>query len=294
MTELKTILANILNSYKTLGVINGYGEVRFPSRSEITEVLTLIKDLLFPGFTTPEELHDESIESITKKRVESLALSLSGYIQDTLEWATQAHSDRKSIDITREFLEYIPELREVLRLDAKAIFDGDPASLSEAEIILSYPGFQAIMVYRIAHFLYGKNVPLIPRLMSEIVHSDTGIDIHPAARIGHHFFIDHGTGIVIGETSDIGNFVKLYQGVTLGAFSVSKDMVNGKRHPTLKDHVTVYARSTILGGETVIGEHCVIGGNVWLTESLEPYTKIYLSPEFKKSFKKHQPKSHDS
>lgn len=294
MTELKTILNNILNSYKTLGVINGYGEARFPSRSEITEILTLIKDLLFPGFTSPEELNDDPIEVVTKKRLDILALSMSDHVQHALEWNGQARSDSKSIDITRSFLEYIPELRALLRLDAKAIFDGDPASSSEAEIILSYPGFQAIMVYRIAHFLYMKDVPLIPRLMTEIVHSETGIDIHPAARIGHHFFIDHGTGIVIGETSEIGNYVKLYQGVTLGAFSVNKDTVKGKRHPTLKDHVTVYARSTILGGDTVIGEHCVIGGNVWLTESLESYTKIYLSPEFKKSFKRHQPKSHDA
>jgi serine O-acetyltransferase len=290
MTELKKTVKLLLNSYDTLGVINGYAGTRFPSMKEVTHVLSMIKDLLFPGFTSPEDIHEDTIEHITEQRLYALLAALTKQITFTLKWNKEDTYKERATSVSQEFLNFIPELRELLRLDAEAIYEGDPASVSETEIILSYPGFQAILVHRVAHFLYKKNIPLIPRLMTEIVHSDTGIDIHPGASIGHHFFIDHGTGIVVGETAVIGNHVKLYQGVTLGAFSVSKLENTGKRHPTLKDYVTVYAGSTILGGKTVIGERCVVGGNVWLTESLEPSTKIYLSPEFKQSFKKHQSK----
>ncbi len=165
-------------------------------------------------------------------------------------------------------LDEIPHLREMLLLDAKAAFEGDPAARSLEEIILSYPGFEAITVHRIAHFLHINGVPLIPRIMSEYVHGKTGIDIHPGATIGKSFCIDHGTGIVIGETTEIGNNVKIYQGVTLGAISVKKDLCDKKRHPTIEDDVTIYAGASILGGKTVIGKGSIIGGNVWLTESV--------------------------
>ena len=162
-------------------------------------------------------------------------------------------------------------------LDVAAIFNGDPAAKSKEEVILSYPGLQAILTYRVAHFLCVNGVPVIPRIMSEHIHGRTGIDINPGAEIGDSFFIDHGTGIVIGETSIIGNNVKIYQGVTLGALSVKKELMNKKRHPTIEDDVTIYAGATILGGQTVIGKGSVIGGNTWVTESVPAGTKLIIN-----------------
>lgn len=162
-------------------------------------------------------------------------------------------------------------------LDVQAIFKGDPAARSNEEVILSYPGLQAITVYRIAHFLYEAGVPIVPRIMSEYIHGRTGIDINPGAKIGSSFFIDHGTGIVIGETSVIGNNVKIYQGVTLGALSVKKELMDKKRHPTIEDDVTIYAGATILGGATIIGKGSVIGGNTWVTESVPAGTKLIIN-----------------
>jgi serine O-acetyltransferase len=164
-----------------------------------------------------------------------------------------------------------------LATDLNAAFDGDPAAKSAAEVILSYPGFEAIMVHRIAHFFWTREVPLIPRIMSELVHGATGIDIHPGAEIGESFFIDHGTGVVIGETCVIGCNVKLYQGVTLGALSVKKDEANRKRHPTIEDDVTIYSGATILGGDTVIGRGSTIGGNVWITEPVPAGAMVYTT-----------------
>jgi serine O-acetyltransferase len=177
------------------------------------------------------------------------------------------------------FFQQLPKIYEELKKDVKAILTGDPAAKSEHEVILTYPGFYAIARHRIAHEFYNLNVPLLPRIISEHVHQRTGIDINPGAIIGESFCIDHGTGIVIGETTIIGNNVKIYQGVTLGALSVSKDLANHKRHPTIQDNVVIYANATILGGETVIGQDSIIGGNVWLTKSVEPDSKVYHRPE---------------
>jgi serine O-acetyltransferase len=179
------------------------------------------------------------------------------------------------------FLERIPDLRELLCTDAQAAYDGDPACRSIDEVIFCYPGLEAITVHRIAHELRRLGVPFIPRMMSEWSHKQTGIDIHPGATIGHHFFIDHGTGVVIGETCEIGNYVKLYQGVTLGALSFATDgdgnLVRGhKRHPTLEDRVVIYANATVLGGKTVVGHDSVIGSSVWLPHSLEPYSTVVM------------------
>jgi serine O-acetyltransferase len=176
----------------------------------------------------------------------------------------------KESQITEEFLNAIPEISRVSDTDVEAAFNGDPAAYSREEIIITYPGFYAICVYRLAHKLYELSVPLIPRLMSEYAHEKTGIDIHPGATIGENFFIDHGTGVVIGETSHIGKNVKIYQGVTLGALSVKKKLQSVKRHPTIENDVVIYANSTILGGETVIGRGSVIGGNTWITETVPP------------------------
>jgi len=177
--------------------------------------------------------------------------------------------------IADRFMKELPEIKRLLDADAAFIMEGDPAATSVDEVIITYPGFYAIMVYRVANRLAGYGVPLIPRILTEHAHSVTGIDIHPKATIDSPFFIDHGTGIVIGETAMIGKRVKLYQGVTIGALSVKKEMANRKRHPTIEDDVVIYAGSTILGGETVIGHDSIIGGNVWLTSSVPPYSLVY-------------------
>jgi serine O-acetyltransferase len=182
------------------------------------------------------------------------------------------------------FLEKLPWLRQMLAKDVRAHYDGDPASKSLDEIVFCYPGLYAIFVYRVAHELFLRQIPLMPRIMTEHAHSRTGIDIHPGATIGADFFIDHGTGVVVGETTEIGKRVRIYQGVTLGALSVPRESDGGislrgkKRHPTIEDDVTIYAQATILGGETVIGARCVIGGNVWLTSSIPPDTTVLIKP----------------
>jgi len=181
----------------------------------------------------------------------------------------------------KNYEQSILEIHTKLESDAQSIFSVDPAAQNLNEVLLCYPGVYAIAVYRIAHFFYQSQVPLIPRFFSEIAHQKTGIDIHPGATIGDSFFIDHGTGVVIGETAEIGNFVKIYQGVTLGALSVDKKLASVKRHPTIKDHCIIYAHATILGGETVIGEHSVIGGNVWITKSIPAHSLVYHKSEVK-------------
>ena len=178
-------------------------------------------------------------------------------------------------ELERRFLDRLPHVYDLLLMDAEAILEGDPAAVSRTEVIRSYPGFSAMTAYRLAHEFYELGVPLIPRVLTEHAHSRTGVDIHPGATIGKRFCIDHGTGIVIGETVNIGNDVKIYQGVTLGALSVKKEMAKTKRHPTIQDNVIIYSGATILGGETVIGHDSIIGGNVWLTESVPPFARIY-------------------
>ena len=181
----------------------------------------------------------------------------------------------------KTFFSQIPSLYATLRTDIQAILNGDPAAESEFEVVRAYPGFYAIAFYRLAHELLKLGIPLLPRILTEYAHSRTGIDIHPGAKIGEYFFIDHGTGIVIGGTTIIGKHVKIYQGVTLGALSVSKDLANTKRHPTVEDNVVIYAGATILGGETIVGEGSVIGGNVWLTKSVPSHSMVYHKPEIK-------------
>ena len=183
--------------------------------------------------------------------------------------------DRSPKEVTDDFFSRMPETFEQLAVDAAAVTKYDPAANCVEEIILSYPGFYAISVYRMAHILYELKVPFLPRIMSEYAHEKTGIDIHPGAQIASPFFIDHGTGIVIGETARIGREVRIFQGVTLGALTVERSMANTRRHPTIEDHVVIYAGSTILGGDTVIGHHTVVGGNTWITESILPHSVVY-------------------
>lgn len=180
--------------------------------------------------------------------------------------------------VAAAFFQQLPEVYRLLQTDIQAILSGDPAARSEFEVVRAYPGFFALCFYRLAHVLLTLNVPLLPRILTEYAHGRTGIDIHPGARIGEYFQVDHGTGIVIGETTEIGHHVKIYQGVTLGALSVEKSLANSKRHPTIGDHVILYSNATILGGETVVGDHSIIGGNVWLTHSVPPGTLVFHDP----------------
>ncbi len=184
-------------------------------------------------------------------------------------------------EIWESYVGNLPTILELLNLDAEAIVDCDPASNSIEEVYMAYPGFYAIAVYRLAHGLYNEGFPLVPRLMTEYAHSKTGVDINPGATIGKSFFIDHATGVVIGETAIVGNHVKIYQGVTLGGLYVAKHLRQTKRHPTIEDHVTIYANATILGGDTVIGNNSIVGGNAWITKSIPPYSTVYHKPEIK-------------
>jgi serine O-acetyltransferase len=190
-------------------------------------------------------------------------------------------NQERATQLIDAFFEKIPEVYQALQEDAEAILQFDPAATCREEVVATYPGFHAIAIYRIAHVLHRLGAPLLPRMFAEYLHSSTGIDIHPAATIGSSFFIDHGTGVVIGETAIIGNHVKIYQGVTLGALQVDKSFSNVKRHPTIEDHCILYASSTILGGQTVVGHHSVIGGNAWLTESVAPYSIVLHQPQVK-------------
>jgi serine O-acetyltransferase len=243
-----------------------------PSNQEIAEWAINLMNLLYPErLTTP----DYSINEI-KRRFARQEKELIKILN-----ATKACEHCDNEGIVAIFFEALPELYRKMNTDITAILDGDPAAISEFEVIRSYPGFLAIALYRIAHALLKAEVPLIPRIMTEYAHSITGIDIHPGAVIGEYLYIDHGTGLVIGETTVIGNHVKMYQGVTLGALSVEKYMRDIKRHPTIEDHVIIYSGATILGGETVIGANSIIGGNVWLTKSVPAGSTVYHQSSIK-------------
>ena len=255
-----------------------------PSHAEIIRVLVGIHELLFPGYIGAQGLTQESLTSHVESRMVWLYEVLTEQIKRAVSHANKIGeacdvTDREASDCAVVFLNEFPRLRELLAMDAQAAYDGDPAATSLDEIIFSYPSIYAVMVYRLAHVLHKMRVPLMPRIMTEHAHHRTGIDIHPGTVIGSRFFIDHGTGVVIGGTAIIGNNVKIYQGVTLGAFSFDKDATgqlvrDTKRHPTIEDDVVIYAGATILGGETVIGRGSVIGGNVWLTHSVPPGTRV--------------------
>lgn len=241
-----------------------------PSNREISEWATNVTSLLYPERAEAGSLSIYELEACFGTLESELVRILNG---------TQACKDCDNHDRSRNFFRELPDLYQLLNTDVEAILQGDPAATSESEIIRAYPGFEAISFYRIAHALLKQDVPLLPRIITEYAHSQTGIDIHPGAVIDEYFFIDHGTGIVIGETSTIGKHVKLYQGVTLGALSVNKNLAHTKRHPTVEDHVVIYSGATILGGETVVGHHSVIGGNVWLTNSVPPGSLVFHNPE---------------
>ncbi len=237
-----------------------------PSNREISRWASELIQLLFP------EQSKRALSSI--QELEKEMHELENELCSIME-ATKACHHRDHARLSGNFFDQIPELYRVLNTDIQAIFNGDPAAKSEFEVIRAYPGFYAISFYRLANALFLLDIPLLPRILTEYAHSKTGIDIHPAAEIGEYFHIDHGTGIVIGETCKIGKHVKLYQGVTMGALSVDKSMANTKRHPTIEDRVVIYSGATILGGDTVIGHDSIIGGNVWLTKSIPAGSSVY-------------------
>jgi len=241
-----------------------------PPNTEIAGWALKVIGMLFP------ELSDRTHES--PAHIEEEALRLRHELTVMMN-ATKACKDCDNAAIAIKFFNQLPEIYRVLQTDVDAILEGDPAAKSEFEVIRAYPGFFALCFYRIAHALLQLNVPMLPRILTEFAHSKTGIDIHPGAIIGEYFQVDHGTGIVIGETTEIGDHVKIYQGVTLGALSVEKAMADIKRHPTIEDHVILYSNATILGGETVVGHHSVIGGNVWLTHSVAPGSLVFHDPD---------------
>jgi serine O-acetyltransferase len=243
----------------------------------IIRVLEKLRWLVFPGFFTQKPLKSDNIEYRIGELLEDVDYNLQSQIRRAFRQADPNQSfSAKAISATEAFLEKLPSIRALLATDVEAAYEGDPAAFNREEIILSYPGIFAIMVNRLAHELYLLGVPLIPRMMTEHAHSLTGIDIHPGASLGHHLFIDHGTGIVIGETVVIGNFVKIYHGVTIGALSTRGGHLLGgvKRHPTIENHVTIYSGASILGGSTVVGEGVVIGSNAFITKSIPEKTKV--------------------
>ena len=273
-------------------VMASYGERKFidrantfsqPDETEILRVLSELRQVVFQGFfaNTEYKVYTQRnhltmmMEDIIFRLSRQIALALP-YEADKYGGMSQEELSAEAMKLTMTFMERIPEIRRVIETDVEAAFDGDPAAYSRDEIILSYPGLYAIFTNRIAHELYLMDVPLVPRMMTEHAHRETGIDINPGATIGEYFFIDHGTGIVVGETTKIGNHVKVYQGVTLGALSTrgGRALNNVKRHPTIEDDVTIYSGASILGGETVIGKGSVVGGNTFITKSIPAGTRV--------------------
>jgi serine O-acetyltransferase len=257
-----------------------------PSRQVVVEIIDRLRELLFPGYFSREKIDPVtlrySLGQATAGTFDLLSEQICRSIRHDCLRYDQACTDceNRGHDLALKLLEDIPAIRRILATDVRATFEGDPAARSHDEIIFSYPGVYAMAVYRVAHRLFEQGVPLLPRIMTEHAHSITGIDIHPGADIGGSFVIDHGTGVVIGETTRIGRNVRIYQGVTLGALSLPKDAGNQyrgkKRHPTIEDDVIIYSSATILGGDTVIGARSVIGGNVWITESVPPDTRVVM------------------
>ena len=271
----------LVASYAQIGGINHLDGKNLPSKQAITALTLDLLRLLFPGFFDDRLIHSSEIKVETAARLDVILGPLEDEIRKSLEYHPPAELPKKNLasaahSLTLEFLASLPRVRELLATDMDAAFNGDPAALSKEEVIVAYPFVEAVAVQRLAHELYLKNVPLIPRIMTEWAHGRTGMDLHAGAQIGTHFFVDHCTGTVIGETSIIGNHVKMYQGVGLVAKSLAagQQLRGQKRHPTIEDHVTIYAGSTIMGGDTVVGEGSTIGANVFLTRSVPAHSLV--------------------
>jgi serine O-acetyltransferase len=288
---LPNLVDNIMANYETFGGMDHLEGKDLPSKKEVITVLEDLFTVLFPGYLGDTEISKANIKYQLGTKIAAIYTRLTIEVEKSLKYICRKINEcpqdicqKRAHIVVKELLEAIPEIRSTLSSDIEAAYNGDPAAVSTDEVILSYPCVMAITTYRIAHELYIRCVPLIPRIMSEHMHTLTGIEIHPGAKIGKKFFIDHGTGVVIGETAEIGENVKLYQGVTLGALSFPKDekgnVIKGrKRHPTIGNNVIIYSGATLLGGDTVIGDDVIIGGNSWITTSIEAGTKITRGPE---------------
>jgi serine O-acetyltransferase len=284
--DLLGIVKGIFDAWNELDLLSHMKDEAMPSMDSVIESLNLLRRILFPGYFSKGKIDPLIIQNNIGRSVFSLFNKLSEQICHSIRYdrivknQPGPNCQTEGYTLTLAFLESIPDIQKLLVTDIVATYGGDPAAKSYDEIIYCYPGIYAITVYRLAHKLFQMGVPLLPRMMTEYAHSVTGIDIHPGARIDESFVIDHGTGIVIGETTEIGKNVRIYQGVTLGALSVPKDAADSmrwkKRHPTIEDNVIIYSGATILGGEAVIGARSIIGGNVWITESVPPDTKVML------------------
>lgn len=287
--EMEGLVGGILQSYQKYPQTCSINTRNRLNKNIIIDILEEIRSVVFPGFFEVKNLNRDSIEYHVGELLEDIQYRLKKQVTRALYHTEEkdireTDVQRRAEEIVKVFLQKIPHLREVLVTDVQAAYDGDPAAFNTDEVIFSYPGVFAITVNRIAHELHVLGVPLIPRMMTEYAHSLTGIDIHPGATIGEYFFIDHGTGVVIGETTEIGKCVKIYQGVTLGALSTrgGQSLRSKKRHPTLEDNVTVYSGASILGGETVIGEGASIGSNAFITSSVPAGTRVSIkNPELK-------------
>lgn len=293
--QLPDLTNEIVATYHDIGTINHLGHCSLPSYDVIISAIEDLKEIIYPGYRRQQNLHHGNIEYHVGHLIDGLHDKLTTQIARALQHEVRVEQDLGCEDSQAEqedfeargqalaidFLKRLPRIRKVLATDVQAAYDGDPACKNLDEVIFCYPGLEAVTLYRLAHELYKLDVPFIPRMMSEWAHQQTGIDIHPGATIGKYFFIDHGTGVVIGETCKIGEHVKLYQGVTLGALSFAKDgngqlVRDQKRHPTIGDRVVIYASATVLGGKTEIGHDSVIGSSVWLTRSVRPKTTVIL------------------
>lgn len=282
--RLPGLVSDIVNSYSRTKSIRHLASAALPDRQKIIEIIETCFVVIYPGYYGEKSIDETNVEFLIGAQVDRIARMLCEQVSRSIE------HERRRLDllaplcrgrgeeVALEFISRLPDIREKLSLDVEAHYEGDPAAKTLDEIIFSYPGMHAITVYRIAHELHDIGVPLVPRIMTEHAHSLTGIDIHPGAKIGKSFFIDHGTGVVIGETTEIGDRVRIYHGVTLGALSPRKgqELRGQKRHPTIEDDVTLYPGASILGGKTVIGKGSIIGGNVWLTHSVAPGTRVAM------------------
>lgn len=284
--DIPPVVRKLVAAWKKSGSFDHKGPIPIPSHEAVVNIIHQVRRILFPGYFSETSLNPANLEYCLGQETTGLFENLSQQI--VLAFQYDCLRSTKSCIQCRErghnpalkFIQTLPQIETLLATDIEAALEGDPAAKSRDEVIFSYPGLWAITVYRIAHELHKLEVPIIPRIMTEYAHSLTGIDIHPGAKIGKNFFIDHGTGVVIGETTEIGNKVRLYQGVTLGALSIPRgagaQLRHIKRHPTIEDDVIIYSNTTILGGDTVIGARSIIGGNIWITESVPPDTKVLL------------------
>jgi serine O-acetyltransferase len=274
--DLTKVTEQILDSYRVGGGMNNIDGSNLPSKRALATICEDLLQIAFPGFHDQEPIHSVHLRRVTSHRIYSMADRLKDEICKSLRLREPGCPDARADQVLYQFLEAIPAVRDLLRTDVEAAFEGDPAASNLDEVIVAYPFIEAIAIQRLAHVLYGLCVPLMPRMMTEWAHARTGIDIHPGAKIGSHFFIDHGTGVVIGETSEIGAHVKLYQGVSLIAKSLAggQTLRGRKRHPTIEDDVTIYAGTTIMGGDTVVGRGSTIGASVFLTHSLPPRSLV--------------------